>query len=369
MKEVCVVFGTRPEAIKLCPLVKELRKFSGFKTTVCVSGQHRSLLDSVLDVFEIQPEHDLDLMTPHQTPASITGKAIQELSAYFESNVPDGIVVQGDTATAFAGAFAGFLNRIPVFHVEAGLRTGRYDSPFPEEMNRVLIGRIASLHFCPTENAANSLRREGVDPSAIYVTGNTIVEAVRTILERTSTSQHSVMVDHKQPSVLVTTHRRESFGDQLRDICSALRDLAGEFQECRFLYVLHPNPAVQETVKEVLGSLDNIILLPPQDYPSFLNLLNNVSLVISDSGGVQEESTILGFNVLVLREVTERPEAVDAGFTKIIGTDPEVLVREVRRALRNGSVRPAPLPVFGDGSASRTIARHIQGYLSPNRSQ
>lgn len=368
--KVAVVFGTRPEAIKLCPVIREFERTADVDVRVCVTGQHRELLDSVLEIFEVRPHVDLALMRPAQSLASLTSRAIEALSKYFEEDKPDGLIVQGDTTSAFTAALAAFYSKIPVFHVEAGLRTGHKFLPFPEEVNRSLITRLADLHFCPTTFAAQALAREGIPGEKILVTGNPIVEAVKQIDRFTEANQPNlpepIAAWGKKPLVIITTHRRETFGQGLIGICNGIRTLARNFPNTGFAYFLHPNPEVGRTVTSILSDEPNVMLTPPLDYPSFLYLLKRAQFLLSDSGGVQEEATVLGTKVLVLREVTERQEAVAAGFAQLVGLDPLIIVEAAGAILsRPNHAKMEPEPVFGDGTASQRIVDAVCEYIKP----
>jgi UDP-N-acetylglucosamine 2-epimerase (non-hydrolysing) len=361
MIRVLSVFGTRPEAIKMAPVVRALRAVPDrFDVHVCVTAQHRTMLDQVLDVFDLKADVDLDLMVPGQSPAGIAAGILDRLPPLLRHLKPDVVLVQGDTATTFAAAFAAFLERIPTGHVEAGLRTGDRWQPFPEEMNRVLTTRIAALHFAPTPAARDALVRENVPAADIYLTGNTVIDALLQTVRREYHFRTPSLagLDPDRRVVLVTTHRRESFGAPLRSTCAAIRELAARFPELQFVLPVHPNPEVKGTVEELLCDLPGMHLIPPVDYLEFVHLVSRSDLVLTDSGGLQEEAPSLGKPVLVLREVTERPEGVAAGTALVVGTDRERIVAAASELLTSpeayarmaNAVNP-----YGDGRASERI--------------
>jgi len=371
LRAVLVICGTRPEAIKLAPLIAALRAptyASRIKTVVCATAQHREMLDQVLDVFEISPDYDLDLMQPGQTLNSLTARLLVGLERVVKEVQPSMIVVQGDTTTTFMGALTGFYARIPVAHVEAGLRTFDLGAPFPEEMNRVLAGRLATLHFAATEWAANNLRREGFASEHIHVTGNTGIDAVlaiRDMLERGRASGFTATIDDRKKLVVVTAHRRESFGAGFVRICEAISDIASR-GDVQIVWPVHPNPNVQRTVNAMIRGNPNILLVEPLDYLPFVDLMRRAHLLITDSGGVQEEGPSLGKPILVLRDKTERPEAVEAGTVKLVGTNRAAIVTEATRLLDDAEEyermarRHNP---YGDGKASGRIAGTIAEFL------
>jgi UDP-N-acetylglucosamine 2-epimerase (non-hydrolysing) len=365
MIRVLSVFGTRPEAIKMAPVVHALQSSSErFESVVCVSAQHRTMLDQVLAVFGLHADHDLDLMTAGQSPAEITARVLEHLPPLLRQIRPDVILVQGDTMTTFAAAFAGYLERIPSGHVEAGLRTGDRYQPFPEEMNRVMTSRLASIHFAPTEQARAALLAEGIPAGDVHLTGNTVIDALlQTVREDyTFRSPQLASLDPRRRLVLVTTHRRESFGAPLRSTCAAIRDLAVKFPDLQFVLPVHPNPQVKETVERLLCDLPGMYLIDPVDYVEFVHLMNRSYLVLTDSGGVQEEAPSLGKPVLVLREVTERPEGVDAGTAVIVGTDRERIVQVASELLTSRSAYEKmanAVNPYGDGQASGRIVKAL----------
>ncbi|MCL4139046.1 UNVERIFIED_CONTAM: hypothetical protein GTU68_062052, partial [Idotea baltica] len=319
--------GTRPEAIKLVPLVLELqRRPHEFISVVCVTGQHREMLDQVLEAFDVTADHDLNLMAPNQTLGLITSRATAGLDEVFAEVKPDICIVQGDTTTAFCGALVGHYHKVTIGHVEAGLRTGNKFSPFPEESNRVLIGRLADVHFPPTAHAYDALIREGIDPATVTITGNTVIDSLLLTRDRVlaSTPEDAKPIEEmlgEHRTILVTGHRRESHGQGFQNICTAIRNVADAHQDVRFVYPVHLNPNVQGPVNELLGDHPRIHLIAPLSYDPFVWLMNRASIVLTDSGGVQEEAPSFGKPVLVMRETTERPEGVEAGNAELVGTD------------------------------------------------
>src|ERR1700728_3833449 len=367
---VLVVFGTRPEAIKLCPLVSALRTHPssrGLETLVCVTAQHREMLDQVLAVFEVTPDYDLDVMRPGQTLTELTGRLLSALAPVIAEVKPALVVVQGDTTTTFCGALAAFYERVPVAHVEAGLRAFDMSAPFPEEMNRVLTGRLTTLHFAATSWAAENLMREGVPAAHIQVTGNTGIDAVLTIrdaLERGRASGLSLPVNGSRKLIVVTAHRRGSFGEGFVRICEAISMLAGR-DDVQIVWPVHRNPNVRKTVDETVRGRENVLLLEPVEYLPFVDLRRRSYLLITDSGGGQEEGPSLGKPILVLREKTERPEAVHAGTVKLVGTDPDRIVAAAETLLEDPAeferMSRAHNP-YGDGHASERIGDALAGW-------
>ena len=362
-RNLLIVFGTRPEAIKLAPLIRELKsRPAEFHTRICVTAQHRGMLDQALATFEIAPDHDLAVMREAQDLFQITAICLERLRAVLEAERPDWVVVQGDTTTTFAASLAAFYLHIGVAHVEAGLRSGHKNLPFPEEMNRSLISLLASLHFAPTARARENLIREGVAEKNIHVTGNTGIDALCYVRQRCAGKPPSVRGLEKwtasRRTILVTGHRRENFGASLRQICQALRAIASR-GDVDIIYSVHRNPNVEKPVRELLESLPNIYLVEPPDYLSFVGLMERAHIILTDSGGIQEEAPTLGKPVLVMREVTERPEAVEAGTAKLVGTSAERIVEETTRLLeeREEYARMSRVVYpFGDGHASQRIA-------------
>ena len=365
MKKIAIIFGTRPEAIKLCPLILELKKHPAeVECKVCVTGQHRQMLDQVLNLFGIVPDKDLHLMQPNQTLGSLTARAIEKLDVYFAEEQPDIVVVQGDTTTVLTGALAAFYHKIPVAHVEAGLRTGNMLAPWPEEANRVLTTRLAQWHFCPTETSHQNLLKEGVSAENIHVTGNTVIDALHWALGYLK--DHPVAIPGlpqkyvdslaTKRMVLITGHRRENFGDGFQHICQAIVELARRFHDVEFIYPVHLNPNVQQPVMQIIGeaNLNNIHLIQPLEYLPFLSLMSKAYLILTDSGGVQEEAPSLGKPVLVMRDTTERPEAVSAGTVRLVGSDKDVIVAGCTELLTNEIVyrqMSNAINPYGDGLA------------------
>jgi UDP-N-acetylglucosamine 2-epimerase (non-hydrolysing) len=372
MKRISIMMGTRPEAIKLCPLVLALRTHSQFDVRVCATGQHRQMLDQVLSVFDVAADANLALMQPNQSLSELTGRAIQAIDRYLEEDRPDIVIVQGDTTTAFCGALAAFYRRVPVGHVEAGLRTWNKLAPFPEEINRVLVSRIADWHFAPTRWAADNLLKEGVSADRVYVTGNTVIDALHIALRSIAENPPvipglslSLKTDNaKERVVLITGHRRENFGEGFEDICRAISSLADRFRDVAFVYPVHLNPNVREPVFRTLGGRANVFLIEPLEYLPFVALMNRATLILTDSGGVQEEAPGLGKPVLVMRDTTERPEAVEAGTVRLVGTDAGEIEREVSTLLTDEaayhSMSSATNP-YGDGLASARIIDVLLG--------
>lgn len=365
MKKVLLVVGTRPEAIKMAPVFQELAaRPDAFDVTLCATGQHREMLDQVLRIFGIDPADDLDAMRPGQSLNSLLPDLVRGLGAVYERRRPDIVLVQGDTTSAFAGAMAAFHLQIPVGHVEAGLRTYDRSAPFPEEGNRRLISAIADWHFAPTGHAARNLRNEGVAAQSVTVTGNTVIDALFWVLKHRSATLSELLptAPADAPWILVTGHRRESFGEGFRNICSALIEIAQRFPAHHIVYPVHLNPRVRDTVLKMLGDAANIHLVDPIDYVPFVHLMQRAEFIISDSGGIQEEATALGKTVLVTRAVTERPEAIEAGVCKLVGTDPAKIVGEAAALLERDAEagrRAKPAQIYGDGRAARRIADTI----------
>jgi UDP-N-acetylglucosamine 2-epimerase (non-hydrolysing) len=370
-RTVLFIFGTRPEAIKLCPLLLKLRSFPAlYAPKVCVTGQHRGMLDQVLAAFAVTPDYDLNVMTPGQTLFQSTARMIQALELPFAESNPDLAVVQGDTTTTLCGALAAFYSGVPVAHVEAGLRTRDLRQPFPEELNRVLTARMTALHFAATSAAADNLRREGISEN-VWVTGNTGIDAVLTIRDRLE-GGHLAAPDsgYDRPGkrlILVTAHRRESFGEGFGRICQALAKIAGR-NDVHLVYPVHPNPNVQAIVNDRLRGHPNITLTEPMDYVPFVDLMRRSYLLLTDSGGIQEEGPSLGKPVLVLREKTERPEAVEAGTVKLVGTDMDRIVRETANLLDCPDEYARMSRIhnpYGDGHASERIEAAIRSFWNP----
>ncbi len=377
-KKIAVVAGTRPECIKMAPVVFELARSQKLEPVFLATAQHRQMLDQTLSVFGIQPDHDLNLMQPGQTLADLTGRVITAVSDWCQREKPDALLVQGDTTTVLASSIAAFYARIPIGHVEAGLRTGNMQSPFPEEMNRRLTSPLATWHFCPTDISRENLIRESIPSSSIHITGNTVVDAllwVRDRLEASGVTLQSVAAATKIPAefvqrfmqpkdsrwILVTGHRRESFGGGFERICESLAELSRLFPDVGILYPVHLNPNVREPVSRLLGKNPSIALIEPVDYLQFVWLMNRCTFLLSDSGGVQEEAPSLGKPVLVMRETTERPEGVAAGTCRLVGTDPDRIITEARLLLDDETEyrrRSALANPYGDGKSSQRI-RHV----------
>jgi UDP-N-acetylglucosamine 2-epimerase (non-hydrolysing) len=366
MIRVLSVFGTRPEAIKMAPVVHQLQaRPDRFESLVCVSAQHRDMLDQVLEVFALTADHDLEIMTPGQSPAGVAARVLDRLPPLLRLIRPDVLLVQGDTMTTFASSFAAYLERIPSCHVEAGLRTGNRYHPFPEEMNRVLTTRLADLHFAPTVTARDRLLAEGVPPDTILLTGNTVIDALLATVKADYQFKTPALaaLDPRLRLVLVTTHRRESFGDPLRAICSAIADLVAAFPDIEVVLPVHPNPHVKGTVEAALCDTPRVRLIQPVDYVEFVHLMARANLILTDSGGVQEEAPSLGKPVLVLRDTTERPEGVEAGTAVVVGTDRARIVATAGTLLssREAYDRMATaVSPYGDGRASERIVAALE---------
>ncbi|HHY41440.1 MAG TPA: UDP-N-acetylglucosamine 2-epimerase (non-hydrolyzing) [Thermoanaerobacterales bacterium] len=367
--KILSIFGTRPEAIKMAPLVKELKRRDIFQCQVAITAQHRQMLDQVLSLFGINADYDLNIMTDRQTLFSITTKSLLGLRDVLADSKPDMVLVHGDTTTTFAGALAAFYNGIKVGHVEAGLRTHNKWLPFPEEMNRKLTGALADVHFAPTQQAKENLLQEGVEPKNIFITGNTVIDALKTTVKEDYVFSTEILnkIDFKsQKVVLVTAHRRENLGKPLENICHAIRRLADSFSDILLVYPVHLNPAVRDTVFDILSHHERIMLLEPLDTDEMHNLMAKSFLILTDSGGLQEEAPSLGKPVLVLRNETERPEAVKAGTVKLVGTDSDTIFKEAAKLLVDkdeydrmaNAVNP-----YGDGNASIRIADFLLYYF------
>lgn len=366
------VFGTRPEAIKMAPVIKVLQSTTGIESLVAVTAQHREMLDQVLDLFDITADFDLDLMKPGQTLEGITSKALTGVSSILEREKPDLVLVHGDTTTTLSASLAAYYKQIPVGHVEAGLRTGNIYSPWPEEINRKVTGAIARLHFAPTKKAAENLISEGVPAETITITGNTVIDAlieVENLLKKdeqqSAAFDQMFGIDKNRRMILITGHRRESFGDGFRRICSAISSIAST-RDVQVIYPVHLNPNVKDTVEAELGDHENVHLIPPQDYLPFVHLMRRAHIILTDSGGVQEEAPSLGKPVLVMRDTTERPEAVDAGTVKLVGTDTAIIVKEATLLLDNSvyyeTISHSHNP-YGDGMASQKICDIILSFM------
>lgn len=364
--KVMTVFGTRPEAIKMAPVVLELKKYPDLITPiVAVTAQHRDMLDQVLNLFNIKPDYDLNIMAQGQTLFDITTKAMNGLNGVLTKEKPDIVLVHGDTTTTFAGALAAYYHETAVGHVEAGLRTYNKYSPFPEEMNRKLTGAIADLHFAPTDTASGNLKAEGTNEEKIFVTGNTVIDALhKTVKDDFKFDDEklaNIDYEHKR-IILVTTHRRENLGEPMRHVYKALKDIVNEFDDVEIVFPVHKNPKVREVVNEELGNVDGVHLIDPLDYEPFANLMHRAFLVLTDSGGIQEEAPSLGKPVLVLRDTTERPEAVKAGTVKLIGTERQRVYEETKYLLTDHDEYERMANTcnpYGDGKASKRIIEAI----------
>jgi UDP-N-acetylglucosamine 2-epimerase (non-hydrolysing) len=368
--KVLSIFGTRPEAIKMAPLVKALTNSDGIEAKVCVTAQHREMLDQVLDLFDIVPDYDLNIMKPGQTLYDVTTNILLGLKPILEEFKPDLVLVHGDTSTTLSASLAAFYQQIPVGHVEAGLRTGNLSSPWPEEGNRKLTGAITKLHFAPTETSKQNLINEATNEADILITGNTVIDALLQVVDKVQTDESLIadvaakfpQLDESKKLILVTGHRRESFGGGFERICEALAEIATNHPEAQVLYPMHLNPNVREPVNRILKNVNNVHLIEPQEYLPFVYLMNKASIIVTDSGGVQEEAPSLGKPVLVMRDTTERPEAVDAGTVKLVGTDKDRIVSAVQELLTNPAeyqkMSRAHNP-YGDGKACERIVNKI----------
>lgn len=372
MTKHLVVFGTRPEAIKMAPLVKALEREQAFKTKVCVTAQHREMLDQVLGFFDISPDYDLDLMKPDQNLYTLTADIVSGLKEVLDDFKPDFVYVHGDTTTTMAASIAAFYSGAKVCHVEAGLRTHDKRSPFPEEINRQIASRVCDYHFAPTEASKNNLMRENIDLSQILVTGNTVIDALYDSTERVKTMQSSeidllrTITTSRRRTILVTGHRRENHGQGFINICEALKTIALDNPDVQIVYPVHLNPNVKKPVYESLSGLNNIALIDPLSYPSFVWLMNQAFIIITDSGGVQEEAPSLGKPVLVMRNTTERPEAVEAGTVILVGTDRDKIVDEAQKLLSNPTYYRTMSELhnpYGDGNACDRIVEFIKNRI------
>ena len=363
---VLTVFGTRPEAIKLAPVIQKLKaEGSKIKTIVCVTAQHREMLDEVLRTFNIKQDYDLDIMESNQSLFEVTAKGLLGIREILELEKPDVVLLQGDTTTTFAVALAAFYLKIPIGHIEAGLRTKDKYKPFPEEMNRRLTSALTDFHFAPTESAKMNLLREGFDGKNIFITGNTVVDALFWILNNTKRTQKQMSFEYPflnsdNRLILVTAHRRESFGEPLENICEALRKIVERNKNVKIVYPVHPNPNVQMPVKRILGNVNRIYLISPLNYESFVHFMNKSFFILTDSGGIQEEAPSLGKPVLVMRDRTERPEAIEAGTARLVGTETSKIIENVERLLNDKAEyqRMAKATnLFGDGKAAERIVK------------
>ncbi|MBS3953345.1 MAG: UDP-N-acetylglucosamine 2-epimerase (non-hydrolyzing) [Methylomicrobium sp.] len=372
--KVLTVFGTRPEAIKMAPVVLALQQAQGIESLVCVTAQHRQMLDQVLNLFVIKPDYDLDLMAPNQDLFDITAKVLLGLRDVLRQARPDVVLVHGDTTTCFAAGLATFYENIKLGHVEAGLRTGNLRAPFPEEANRTLVSRLTDYHFAPTQSSKNNLLAEGVEEETIVVTGNTVIDALLIVRDKVTAQPEDVWRDHfgealyttvvnkQRKLILITGHRRENFGQGFIDLCNAIKELALKHSDWDLIYPVHLNPNVQKPVYEILADLPNVYLIAPLDYEPFVWMMNQSDLILTDSGGIQEEGPSLGKPVLVMRDVTERPEAVDAGTVLLVGTNKEKIVNGVETVLQDKAIyarmSKAHNP-YGDGNACALIVKKL----------
>ncbi len=370
MKTLLFIFGTRPEAIKMSPLIKEFKKYpKDFKVVVAVTGQHREMLDQVLGFFKIKPDYDLKLMKPNQTLFDVTADALRGMGKILDEVKPDLIIVQGDTTSVFAGALAGYYKKIEVAHLEAGLRSGDKYSPFPEEINRILTGHIADYHWAPTEGSKQNLLKEGIKEEKIFVVKNTVIDALLLALDLIKEEGEDKYeeffkdIDLDKRIVLVTAHRRESFGKPFEDVCNSVKELAEEYPDVEFVYPVHLNPNVREVVYRILDGIDNIRLIEPLEYPYLVWLMNRSYFVMTDSGGIQEEAPSLGKPVLVLRDVTEREEGVEAGTAKLVGTDKALIMKEASKLLDDNKEyekMSKAINPYGDGKTSERVVELLR---------
>lgn len=368
--KIITIFGTRPEAIKMAPLVKEMEKEPFIESKICVTAQHRQMLDQVLDLFDIKPDFDLNIMKNKQSLTGITNRVLDGLEEIFKAEKPDLVLVHGDTTTTFAGGLAAFYQKIKVGHVEAGLRTYDKYFPFPEEMNRKLTGAIADMHFAPTMGSKQNLLREGVNEKNIYVTGNTVIDAMEFTVDDNYTFNNLELNDiqyHDRKVIMVTAHRRENWGNGIDNICKALKNIVEQNKDTEIVYLVHLNPIVRDAVYKILGNTERVHLLPPLDTKETHNLMNKCYMIMTDSGGLQEEAPHLGKPVLVLRNVTERPEAVKAGTVKLVGTDFNKIVDEANKLIRDKDEyqkMSKAINPYGDGKASGRIIKAILQYFN-----
>lgn len=364
MKKIMVIFGTRPEAIKMCPLVMELKRRKDIQTIVCVTGQHRQMLDSVMETFRVKADYDLSIMQQKQTLFDITTLILNRIKVVLEEEKPDIVLVHGDTTTTFTTALACFYLQIPVGHVEAGLRTYNLKSPYPEEFNRQAVGIISNLHFAPTKLARENLLKEGKDSRNIFVTGNTAIDALKTTVTDDYCHPQLVWAAGSR-LILLTAHRRENLGQPMRQMFHAILRIVNEHEDIKVIYPIHLNPVVREIAAEVFKGNERIRLIEPLDVLDFHNFMANSYLILTDSGGIQEEAPSLGKPVLVMRDTTERPEGVEAGTLRLVGTDEEVIYREIERLLDEDEYRKMSKAVnpYGDGHASRRIADILEQRL------
>ncbi len=367
MIKVMSIFGTRPEAIKMAPLVKELEKCENIESIVCVTAQHREMLDQVLETFDIKPDYDLNIMKQGQTLGDVTTRALTGLEDVIKEARPDIVLVHGDTTTTFAGALAAFYNQVAIGHVEAGLRTDNKYSPYPEEMNRQMVDRLSDMYFAPTEISKNNLLKENIDESKIYITGNTAIDAMSTTVDKNYTHKELEWIKPGERMILLTAHRRENLGEPMRHIFRAIKRIVDEFDDVKVIYPIHMNPKVREVANEVFDGDDKVKLIEPLEVFDFHNFQNKSYIILTDSGGIQEEAPSLGKPVLVLRDTTERPEGISAGTLKLVGTDEDIIYEETKRLLTDRKeyerMSKASNP-YGDGHASERIVDAIVEYFN-----
>ena len=367
MIKVMSIFGTRPEAIKMAPLVKELERRKEIKSIVCVTAQHREMLDQVLNTFDIKPDYDLNIMKQGQSLADVTTRALVGLEEVIKDVKPDIVLVHGDTTTTFAGALAAFYNQVAIGHVEAGLRTYDKYSPYPEEMNRQMVDRLSDMYFAPTEISKDNLLKENIDESKIYITGNTAIDAMSTTVDENYTHPELDWINAGERMILLTAHRRENLGEPMRHIFRAIKRVVDEFSDLKVIYPIHMNPKVREVANEVFGDADRVKLIEPLEVFDFHNFQNKSYIILTDSGGIQEEAPSLGKPVLVLRDTTERPEGIKAGTLKLVGTDEDVIYEETKKLLLDKKeyekMSKASNP-YGDGHAGERIVDAIIEYFN-----
>ncbi len=371
--KVLTVFGTRPEAIKMAPLIKKMEECGQIESIVCITAQHREMLDTVLELFKINPNYDLNIMEHGQSITDITVRVLKGLEDILTREKPDIVLVHGDTSTTFVGALAAFYQKIKVGHVEAGLRSGNIYSPYPEEMNRILTTNLASIHFAPTKGNYNNLIKEGIEPEKIFITGNTVIDALLSVVKNDYIFENNILnkMDYKNKKIIVMTcHRRENWGEPMEDIFMAVKGIVEENDNIEVIFPVHLNPNICKLAEDIMGKQNNIHLIKPLEYEEFANLLNKAYLILTDSGGIQEEAPALGKPILVMRKETERPEAVEAGTVKIVGTGKENIKKEINILLNNlneynrmaNAINP-----YGDGTASEKIVDFLLNYLIYSR--
>lgn len=374
--KILIVFGTRPEAIKMAPVIKQFElNRERFETIICVTAQHREMLDQVLNLFEINPQYDLGLMTDNQTLPDLTAKVLLKITEVIEIERPGLVCVQGDTTTTFVTSLAAYYLKVPIAHIEAGLRTQNKYSPFPEEVNRRITSHLADFHFAPTSEAKKNLIKEGIPETSIFVTGNTVIDALKWVVEKQSNtsvnkkweefflSKYNISLSNPTRTILVTGHRRESFGEGFKRICTGLSLLAKNNSKIQIIYPVHLNPNVQKPVHSILGNVKNIHLMPPLDYEPFVYLMNKSYLILTDSGGIQEEASSLGKPVLVMRDTTERPEGIKAGTAKLVGTNSEVILKEAYKLLYDDveyEKMARAINPYGNGNAAKIIVNFMK---------